>query len=160
MVESEKKWVHCGGSLSMITRRWNLSLQEMRSVVTLPKLQILDRSWLENSFSCVPIRAWRIPKPTAMWHGFIWAQRQDPALHYTVGMNKASVSDYTSWYCPETICSSFEAFSGYAAVSAPLKPAAIEWKGTELPPGMEDVFSTLVSQELFCIFSTVFNYLL
>lgn len=69
------------GSLSVITKGWNLSLHVMRSVVTLPRLQILDGSWLENSFPHVPIRAWRIPKPTVMWHGFIWAQRQGRILH-------------------------------------------------------------------------------
>ena len=53
-----------------------------------------------------------------MWHGFTWAQRQGLALLHIVGMNKASACDYSSWYCPETMCSSFEEFSGYADVPA------------------------------------------
>lgn len=63
-----------------------------------------------------------------------------PTLHNTPGMNKASASDYAFWYCPETICSSFEEFSGYADVSVLVKPAVMVWKRTELPPGMQHVF--------------------
>lgn len=61
----------------------------------------------------------------------------------------ASASDYAFWYCPETICSSFEEFSGFTDVLVLLKPAVMLWMRTYLPPGMWHVFSTILPKHYF-----------
>lgn len=143
------------GSLTMITKKWNPSLCVMRNVVTLPRVQILDRSWLESSFPRAPIRAWRFPKPPVVWYSLKWAQRQDIMPH--------SAQNSAAWTKHELLMilsgialrqsSSFQ-FSGYADVSVLLKPTVMVWNRTELPSGIRHVvfFSTLLSSMFFLFY--------
>lgn len=145
----------CGG-LSVITKGLNLSLHVMRSVVfsaqAVNPRQVKAREIHFLMSQLEPEASQGFPpcdmashKPRGMalcdTTFRVWTKRQLQIL-------------LSFWYCPETICGTVEEFSGYADVSVLVQPEVMVGKKTELPPGIKNVFWTILSQASFSVSNT------